>query len=354
MNKIIVISFTDKGAELNLKVTGILKQESDKVAGYSFHKYRRKGLQGFEKLQEWLPEVYQETEGILFIGAAGIAVRAVAPLLQGKEKDPAVLVMDEQANYIISLLSGHLGGGNKWCNHIAAQIGAVPVITTATDLNGKFAVDNFAKENQLKIVHTNQIKEISGSILAGKPVGFFSELTVEGTLPEGIVPIGLEYLETGICISFHENVHPFLICCNLVPMDLVVGIGCRKGKTEVELMEFLMQVLTEFHLSKYRIGKICSVEIKAKEEGMVALARLLNVPFVTYSKELLLAAEGVFSGSDFVKETVGIDNVCERSAVVGCKNIWNTEGVLLIPKQVKSGMTIAVAQSMQGRHICFM
>ena len=120
-----------------------------------------------EDLQSWTGKQFSQADGIVFIGACGIAVRSIAPFIQNKKKDPAVLVADECGKFVISLLSGHLGGANELADLAADILGAVPVVTTATDLHGRFAVDVFAKKNQCSIVHMKAAKEVSAALLAG-------------------------------------------------------------------------------------------------------------------------------------------------------------------------------------------
>ena len=113
-------------------------------------------------------------------------MRAIAPFLEGKTKDPAVLTVDELGHFVISLVSGHLGGANELCRRAAEKLGAVPVITTATDLNRQFAVDVFAKKNGLQIHSMEAAKMISASLLEGDRVAFESCLALEGELPPGL------------------------------------------------------------------------------------------------------------------------------------------------------------------------
>ena len=123
----------------------------------------------------------------MFIGAAGIVVRSIAPFLTDKVNDPAILVMDEKGKFVIPILSGHLGGANAYAEQLARKIGAVPVITTATDCNQCFAVDLFAQKNGLWIADWHKIKEISSRILEKEPVGWISEYDVEGVFPMGLL-----------------------------------------------------------------------------------------------------------------------------------------------------------------------
>ena len=118
-----------------------------------------------ESLSDWTKRVFQPGNNLLFIGAAGIAVRAIAPYVSAKQSDPAVVVMDEKANWCIPILSGHLGGANLLANKLAKRTGAQAVITTATDVRGVWAVDSWAKQERLTVVNPSGIKEISAGLL---------------------------------------------------------------------------------------------------------------------------------------------------------------------------------------------
>ena len=135
---------------------------------------------------QWAGEQFQAgKEGVIFVGACGIAVRSIAPYIAGKKTDPAVLVIDECGKFVIALLSGHLGGANELALRCAGYLKAVPVVTTATDLHSRFAVDVFAKKNGCAIFHMKAAKEASAALLAGESIGFYSEFPWDGELPEG-------------------------------------------------------------------------------------------------------------------------------------------------------------------------
>lgn len=372
--KAAVISFTARGAVRNRELTELLGKKIP-CTGYSFHKYALEGQTAFYRVRSLTETLFPSCELLIFIGAAGIAVRAIAPFIKEKDQDPAVLVMDELAGHVIPVLSGHLGGANDWCRRIALLTGAEPVITTATDLNGVFAVDLFARDNGLLIENRDGIREVSGRLLHGEKIGFYSELPWEGELPgdfvlcerdgEGMLrPLGLEkedgclpedtgrknFLpeyaeensplpECGIVISPRPHPACFPIACRLIPRDLTVGIGCRKGMAGKEIVEFLETALQKYGLDKRRIARLASISQKEKEPGILELAFSLRVPFLTFSARELEAVPGNFEASGFVRKTVGVDNVCERAAVLGSGG-----GELVVPKQAAGGITIAAAR----------
>lgn len=334
MMKVGIVAFSDRGGVLARILLDGLKEYGCETTGFLSERHRAEGLVSFSDLGTLIGELFPEKDIIIFVGACGIAVRAVAPYVKSKLQDPGVIVVDECGDYVISLLSGHIGRANEYAGIAARILGAEPVITTATDRNGLFAVDAWAVRNQLRVASPEMIREISSRVLSYKKVGFFSEFLVEGMLPAELTSGAAD---AGIVVSYRAETKRFPLTCHLIPMDLVVGIGCKKGKKCSELQDFLNWVFETYGLQTERIGKLTSVSAKEKEEGLCRLAKKLRVPFVTFSPLQLEGAEGSFSASEFVRSQMGVDNVCERSACLGSDG-----GRRLVAKQVSDGMTIAV------------
>ncbi len=146
----------------------------------------RAGKDGTVSLSQWTAEHFSAGQDLVFVGAVGIAVRAVAPHLKSKASDPAVVAVDELGRFAIPVVSGHLGGANDLARTIGALCGALPVITTATDLNGLFAVDDWARRQGCLIPQPHKIKTVSARMLEGEPVRIRSLLPVRGTPPQGV------------------------------------------------------------------------------------------------------------------------------------------------------------------------
>lgn len=140
-----------------------------------------------ESLDTWTAKNFACSDALIFVGAAGIAVRAIAPQVKQKTEDPAVVVVDELGRYAISLLSGHLGGANLLARAVAGVIRAEAVITTATDINERFSVDTFAKDNGLYIEDMKLAKEISAAVLRDEKIGFISDAKVRGNMPDCLI-----------------------------------------------------------------------------------------------------------------------------------------------------------------------
>ena len=168
-----VVSFTGRGSRLNRKIVEILKSRGWDCEGWTREKFAVSGLNIMEgTLADWTGKNFPEADALIFVGACGIAVRAVAPWVKDKFQDPAVVAADEGGQFVISLLSGHAGGANRLTRELAAALGAVPVITTATDVNGRFAVDVFAAENGCAISSRDLAKQLSFPQIFWRESGF--------------------------------------------------------------------------------------------------------------------------------------------------------------------------------------
>lgn len=320
-----IISFTEQGKNLQ-----------DRITVYSSEKFNC-----YDKttpLKQWVSECFANCKAIIFVGAVGIAVRLIATLIKAKDTDPAVLVIDELGSFVIPILSGHIGGANKLALEISEKIGATPVITTATDINSKFAVDVWTSQNGLVIDDKDKIKLISSAVLKSQDVGFYSDFEVQGELPQGLVNDSSGGLKLGICVTFDQSKEVFDTGMQVIPKIITLGIGCKRD-TDTELLErFILNKLSENKISIKAVKTLASIELKSDERCILAFSQKYNIPFVTYSAEQLNAVAGEFMGSDFVKKTTGVDNVCERSAVC-CSG-----GNIILPKNAQDGMTLAIAQ----------
>lgn len=284
-------------------------------------------------LDDWTRAGFESADGLIYVGAAGIAVRAIAPYVSSKACDPAVVVVDETARHAIALLSGHLGGANDLARRVAACIGAEPVITTATDCHGVFAVDSWARTQGCVIANPEGIRGISARLLAGETIRVRSDWAIAGEVPAGVV------LTDDADAEVHLSLDPDpQAALRVIPRIAVLGIGCRRGTESQAIERMLARVCQDAGLSIYAVSRVCSIDCKADEPGMVRFCRDYGWTLETYAAEELRAVPGTFSGSAFVAETVGVDNVCERSAVLGSDG-----GSLYVRKVAEDGVTMAVA-----------
>lgn len=341
--KLGIISFTEHGSRLNGQLVKLLESRGCVCEGYAMTKYARKyDLRPLDcSAKEWAGAMFMQMDALLFISASGIAVRSIAPYLQGKDKDPAVLVMDERGVFVISLLSGHLGGANELAGMLSNLTGAIPVITTATDINGRFAVDIFAKKQKLWISDLKAAKYVSAEVLDEHPVGLISEFPILGEVPRELTSLRDGETFEGSCgmvISLNEEKYPFRCTLHLIPRIVTLGIGCKKETSADVIEKEVLCALQSSHVSIHSICQAASIDLKKKEQGILEFCKKYKIPFETYTAEELLTAEGEFTASEFVKKTTGVDCVCERSAVLASR-----KGRLLLKKRAACGVTVALA-----------
>ena len=295
---ITLICFTEKGAEFAEKIRKNPSLSASSALSARASLYRCFG-ENHPSLSDICADQFTLSHNgervlLVFVGAAGIAVRAVAPFVQSKAFDPAVVCVDEGGRFAIPLLSGHLGGANEAARTIARAIGAIPVVTTATDGRGAWAIDLWAKQHGWQIPDLSAAKKITAAVLAGKKV-------------------------------------------------LSVGIGCKRGTDSQKLADVVRDVFFQNDLPLSLVGVVASIDLKKDERAISDLAASLSVPFVTFTADELNAAcagQGRFSASDFVRETIGVDCVCERAAVCAAQT---TADWLLVHKTAYDGVTVAIA-----------
>ncbi len=349
--RISVISFTENGCLLGERLRRGLNADGYLTDLYLKSKYQaptgiRAETLGEETLQTWTGKRFKDSAAIIFIGACGIAVRSIAPFVKSKQTDPAVVVIDETGAFAVSLLSGHLGGANELTEKTAGILGAQAVITTATDRNKIFAVDVFAKKNHCMISDMKLAKEVSAALLFGRAVGFYSDFPCKGNLPKGLtVSDGTKkesLPELGICLSVQKEKQPFAKTLYLIPQILTAGIGCRKGTAAAAVAAAIEGICEQADVFPEAIGQAASIDLKKEEPGLLQFCREQKLAFTVYTAEQLKEVNGNFSGSSFVESITGIDNVCERAAVLGSRT--EEAGELLCGKYVKDGVTAALAQ----------
>ena len=285
-------------------------------------------------------------DAIIFVGATGIAVRAIAPFICGKAVDPAVLVIDEAGRYVISLLSGHLGGANALARTAASLIEAEPIITTATDAESAFAVDTFAKENGFLLTDLRKAKEVSAKVLRGEKLRIYSDIPMERLVQRParheaeLVP-AQEIDRADIVISYRTKLLNQATGLRLIAKRVHVGLGARKGVTQAEVAAAVATCLEDAGIDPRAVVALASIDLKKQEAGILAYSYESGVPFVTYTAEELRTVEGAFAGSSFVQSVTGVANVCERAAAYAAGRSGHAE--VLVHKSIHGNVTTAVA-----------
>ncbi len=357
-NAYIIFSFTRQANQTALHLQEALQQQYPAAAIDSFTIERLANESQLfamrEGLQKTVAQYFRQENVLIFIGACGIAVRSIAPFIKDKLTDPAVLVVDEQEQFVISLLSGHVGNANVYAKNIAQMIGATPVISTATDLNNLFAVDTFARQNGLTIADRTLAKEYSARLLEGEilPIVYTEQIQLPQELhhkQELQVQTYQQYGQTQenselVCMitpyttkKFTHQAKSFARILYLIPKQVVIGIGCKRGTDADKLLVFVREILADYQLSEQSIAAVVSIDLKKEEQAICHVAKYFGCDYETYPAEVLQEVEGTFISSEFVKKVTGTDNVCERSVVRYCG-----KDTRLCKKIARDGMTIAL------------
>ena len=330
--KLAIFAFTRRGCLRARAVKDALHPEQCRM--FTMEKFGEEGFEAYHPpLAEFMEPLFRWADQLVFIGSTGMAIRAIAPWVRDKKTDPGVTVVDEQGTFVISLLSGHIGGANGLTRCLARALGATPVITTATDVNGKFSVDDWAARNNVHIGSMAAAKAVSAAILE-EDLPMLCDFPVITALPRGVVP-GSEG-PLGIYIGV-ERKEPFGQTLALTPRILQLGIGCRRDTPEENLERAVIHVLESHGIRREAIACAASIDLKANEPGLLSFCEKWALPVRFYSAEELARVEGDFSPSEFVKRITGVDNVCERAALLGAERI-------IIHKTAMDGVTVALAQ----------
>lgn len=305
------------------------------------------GAVGFERLGAVVPALWHEFRGLVFIMATGIVVRQIAPLLKDKREDPAVVVLDERGEYVISLVSGHLGGANHLARMIARIIGGQPVITTASDVQHRPAIDLLARDLALEIENPPMLAAVTRSLLEDAPVwGYDPGHRIEPWLVEEPhirwlreAPGAAWEQEAGVGIWVSEYLAPTdWPCVILRPRTLVVGVGCNRGTAAEEILELLHRVFTRERLAVRAIRNLASIEAKADERGLLEAGRQLGRPVHFFSRQELEKV-AVPNPSRVVLAHMGVESVCEATALMSAQG-----SELMVTKEKTANVTLAVAR----------
>ena len=341
-----------------------------------------------ETVKACVDEYFEQVDAIVFVTASGIAVRSVAEHLAHKSEDPAIVCMDECGKHVISLVSGHAGGANALTQMLADVMWATPVITTATDVEGQFSIDDYAREHNLVVTDWAKAKAISAEVLAAgaEPV-WVDEAAGSQEEEKNACGIRKELKSTGIdgcenrvdgCengIDGCENridgcknrvdvkrlqigSHQVIITPKDVPVDaqtlqliprcIVAGVGCKKGTPVDKIEHAVQEAFAKAGLRMEALCAVASIDLKKEEAGLLEFCETRNVPFETYAAEELQAVPGTYSASEFVSGVTGVDNVCERSAVKCASEYATNQGEQLLGRQAKHGELLIRKQAQDG------
>jgi cobalt-precorrin 5A hydrolase len=340
----IVIALTKKGSELAKKLAIHIKADLQVPHRFVTEEYLLPGFLG--PVADEIQSAFAKYAALILIMATGIAVRSIAPVLQNKQTDPAVLVIDEEGRFVISLLSGHLGGANQLATTLAKYLKATAIITTASDINELPSLDLLAKEHKLEIDHPELLPKFSGAIVNGEPLVVWDHWGVELSWPENVrvvkdkLPQFTPEEKLLVIIGYQEapSQVPGILTLALRPYCLAVGIGCCQGISGARIAGAIRRYFREHSWSTRSIRSINTIDLKEEEPGIIEACKELGVPMVTFTKEQLQKVMPGLKNSKFVFDTIGVGGVCEPSALMGTKN-----GKLIGPKLNMGQITVAVA-----------
>jgi len=343
-----IIAITANGARLGATLQQGIPGSSLFVIGKHATGEARPFTEGVPSL---VGRLWPEHRAFVFLMATGIVVRSIAPLLQSKDRDPAVVVLDDAGRFAISLLSGHIGGANLLARECASLAGGTPVITTATDVNDLPSFDMLAKENGWLIEDLSRVKVLNALLLEGK------EIAVVGRRD-----LVRNYCRGRGALSFHEDFGSAaasgasgrLFVTNRIlprqyesestlvlrPLDLCLGIGCNRGTSAEEIESVVLRNLERLSLSLKSVKCIATAQAKGDEAGLLAFAKKTGFRVLCYESDVLNGIEVPSPSSAYAVAAIGAKGVAEPAALLA------SAGGRLILNKVKDGnVTLAIAES---------
>lgn len=347
--KYAVFATTEKGAALAVKVREVLGVRTDVY----IHRGKSKieGITEYDKLSTAVEEHFHNYDAMIFIMSTGIVVRTIAPYLISKLVDPAVVVMDENGEHVISLLSGHIGGANTLTRVLAQQLESDPVITTATDVNKLLSPDALAGELGMKVYPKENIKVLNSSLLEGKEILYCidSEIPHKQIIKDKLSKKGIECWEANSKDMFKSNALRVIITDKelpvqegvlyLIPRRLIAGLGCRRNTSYEMLYKALEMGCHAIGKEISDVDQLASTVVKSNETGLLNLAERTGIPIKFFGNEALQEKIDRYGLdiSKFVKETIGVGNVAESSALCCVE-----DGQILLSRMKYGKATVAL------------
>ena len=293
-------------------------------------------------LKEFTASIFNSYNMILFIMAAGIVVRTISDLIKDKTSDPGILVMDERGRFVISLLSGHIGGANSGAEYVAELIGATPVITTSSDINGMLSPDMLARKYGAVIDDMKKCRDITAIMVNGGRIILYSDYAMGIPAPYVLSEDGADgivYLTNSI-LKHDRDGNSDIPSLKLIPKNIVIGAGCRRGTDPDALVNFIEEEFELAGLDIRSVSCLASIDIKSDEPAIIRASEYFNAEMVFYSAENIRDVEHLFQNSEFVRETTGAGAVAEPCAYLSS----GRNGKLLLSKKKRNGMTLAIME----------
>jgi cobalt-precorrin 5A hydrolase len=352
MKKIAVLAITKNGIEMSLRIKEYFS-DFEIFAPIKFSDNNEKIQWYDESTTQKIVDLFKSNDGIVCLFSLGAVIRLLAPHIKDKKTDPAVIVIDDNANFVISVLSGHLGGANELSNEIAEKIGSTPVITTAADVNKTIAVDLVGKEFGWKIDDDSNVTRISAFMVNKEKIGIFQNIGKKewwkGKFPDNITFFSnIEDLKAsdskGYLIITNDQIDDESILKNSVVYrvpDLVVGIGLHWDTSKETILNGVNETLEKFELKQKQIVRFVSIKKEKDVIGLIELGKEMNIP-IEYIDREKLATITAPNPSETVQAFEGTASVSEAAA------IKSSEGELIVEKQkFPPNLTVAIARIIQ-------
>ena len=288
---------------------------------------------------EALSAAWNECDSIVLFLATGAAVRLIAPLLEDKRRDPGVVCVDDSGRFAVALAGGHAGGANRLAGRVAESLGAMPVVTTASDSLDVPALDSLGERLGFRIEDGSDLSGVGAALVSGETVRLVSERRWPiGPLPENVVPAeaSLEETEPPLLVISDELLYVPRPSVVYRPPSLLAGVGCSRGASAGEILALLDSALQEAGLSRKSVAALASIDMKSDEAGLLEAASSLGVPLRFHAAGELAAVE-VPNPSPVVAEEVGTPSVAEASVLV-------SGAELLLEKRKSKNATVALGR----------
>jgi cobalt-precorrin 5A hydrolase len=348
-SKVAIVCITKNGINISKRIKE--KIPSASIYAQSKHKDSSDGIIWFEKnTKVIIEEIFKEYDSIICIFSLGAVIRLISNLLVDKKTDPAVIVIDDKANFVISALSGHLGGANSLSKHIADILNSTAVITTAADVNETIAVDLLGEDFKWRIENFENVTKVSAHMVNEEKIGVYQdtgetkwwnkELPKNVTIVKDIDELKSDNFRAGLIISDRIITDPLLIGKSVIyrPKSLVVGLGFHWDTTQKDIEDGIMKVLKENGLSFLSIRNLSTIDRGKSPVSLGYFSDKHGIPLEFFEKEKLNKIM-VPNPSDMVKKYEGTSSVSEASSIL------SSGGELIITKQkFPPNLTVAVCR----------
>ena len=326
MKKVTIIAITDKGIEQAV----LLQKQFPKSLVISTRETTNESVSKVDSISAYLATNFSKLDGICFVSALGICVRTIAPFLDDKTKDPAVICLDDLGVHVQSVLSGHKGGANDFTLKVAQLVGGQGIISTSSDVQHLWPLDTLGTQFDWKTEGSLPIKDLMSLFVNNKPTVLLLDIKDKGTahleksIPDFVSVFynasEIDYSDFELLIAVtHKLYTPTIPCLTYVPQVLSIGSGCSKTLEPALFETTLRTKITEKGLSFSAIKNLGSIDIKAQQGAYLDWSKNNNIPFLTFSSEEIDSVE-VPNPSLVVQEKIGVDGVSESTAMLLSKN----------------------------------